>query len=195
MKFSQAARALGFVIATSALGVLALREQKPSLRRLGAELAIVSGAIIYGSAAAVSTLCALVRRDFRSSGGTFARAHEGQTEGEAKLHADGLQRERRARAEENAPAGAVREDERGEEVKTDAGELSIESWPLPVIGGMSCTSPSTGVRITHLPTGIVVTAEAERSQHKNKAAGLAELDRLLQLRALDQCTDSRELAV
>jgi protein subunit release factor A len=42
-------------------------------------------------------------------------------------------------------------------------------------GGQHQNTTDSGVRLTHLPTGIVVTARRERSQHRNRAHALARL--------------------
>lgn len=42
-------------------------------------------------------------------------------------------------------------------------------------GGQHQNTTDSGVRLTHLPTGIVVTARRERSQHRNRAIALARL--------------------
>lgn len=42
-------------------------------------------------------------------------------------------------------------------------------------GGQHQNTTDSGVRLTHLPTGIVVTARRERSQHRNRGIALARL--------------------
>lgn len=50
-------------------------------------------------------------------------------------------------------------------------------------GGQKKNTTDSSVRLTHLPTGLVVIATASRSQYRNKAAALEELERRLELRA------------
>ena len=48
-----------------------------------------------------------------------------------------------------------------------------------------------GIQITHIPTGIVVSEDSERSQHKNRHLAMVELNRLLEERVRGGC-DSEE---
>jgi len=54
-------------------------------------------------------------------------------------------------------------------------DIKIEIWPPRNVGGQHVGTAS-GVKITHLPSGITVTCDYERSQHRNRAIALAALE-------------------
>lgn len=102
-----------------------------------------------------------------------------QTEAQGRVHTSAI------------TIAVLPEPDESEEIRLDERDLRIDTYRSSGAGGQHVNTTDSAVRITHLPSGVVVYCQAERSQHKNKDKAM----RLLKAKLVEMEEQKRHQAI
>lgn len=121
-----------------------------------------------------------VYRCMRYEGGTHRVQRVPDTEAQGRVHTSAI------------TVAILLEPDEDSDIEIDEKDLRVDTYRSSGAGGQHVNTTDSAVRLTHLPTGIVVYCQEERSQHKNKDKALRLLK--AKITEVEQQKKAQELA-